>query len=81
MSGFPAPMEYTPGCKPPAYSDDTKPFTPLGLPGLDDGQAKSTLTSHDLVLDHQGLFLIGMSIKEIENCKTVFDGLVTGIER
>lgn len=75
---FPIPMEYASENNPPSYTD-MDPFAPRALPK---GGDVKKLTAEDLKPGDDGsLELIDKSIKEMNDCKAVFDGLVEGIEK
>lgn len=71
-------MEYVPGSNPPPYTG-MDPFEPRALPK---GGDVKTLMAEDVKPGDDGsLGLIDKSIKEMNDCKAVFDGLVEGIEK
>lgn len=82
---FPTPMEYAPGNPPPYPS--MEPFRALALPEGKDMKKPPTedvkaLTAEDLKPSPDGsLELIDRSIKEMQDCKDVFEGLFKGIEK
>ena len=83
---FPVPQEFDDDCPPPSY-EGINPFQPLGRPGSDEkageenAAAAGTITANDVKPDLRSFDLMKSSIREMTDCKAIFNGLVEGIEK